>query len=98
MVNKAFQWHVTCRTLAAAEALVNAAKYVYHDSEGYDHPVSFAPLGRSVVRFQILWVPAHVPDLAVQEIVEEIIGFDGKINVCTRDFLRGAGSTGPASM
>jgi hypothetical protein len=48
--------------------------------------VSFALLGRSVVRFQILWVPAHVPDLAVREIVE-IIGLDDRINVCTRDFL-----------
>jgi hypothetical protein len=60
---------------------------VYHDSEGFDHPVRFTPLRTSRIRFQILWVPAHINTYAIREVVESLVGLTGRVHMCTRDYL-----------
>jgi hypothetical protein len=64
--NKAFQWHITCRTREAADVFVKIGRYVHNNIEGFHHTVVFAPLGQKAVQLQILWVPAHIPDYAIR--------------------------------
>jgi hypothetical protein len=87
-LNKAFQWHCTLRSADATDRLVAEKRFVFKDVLGVDHPVNFSPLRQHKVRFQVLWVPAHVSNLSIRELLVDIAEPNGgRVTMCTRDFL-----------
>lgn len=89
-LNKSYQWHVTLRQLGTQYdrvILEGGISYTVTDSQNVTSTrrVTFVPLQPRAVAVSILWVPVHVSDMVVRDLMKTIAGSDGQVDQCQRE-------------
>jgi hypothetical protein len=90
-LNKNFQWHVTLRAVDAADHLCKKGEASVTSDDGVVRRVFFSQLLPKEVSLSILWVPGHVADSAIREVVKSFAGAKGRVTYCERMYVPGEG-------
>jgi hypothetical protein len=90
-LNKGWQWHVTLKSSDSAQCPIEADESFTESVEGVKCKVRFPLLQSMEVTLSVLWVPTHVSDCLIKELIDSFAGNKGRVAYCYRESFRTKG-------